>query len=105
MRIVIIDSRNGGTRLSVPAQAAFDVADIILHIEQDNVVRVDPQGIDWEEGTPKATLFYAQTEAESSADLAAKHLAERVGKARSEHDNQAALAKGRAVWDRMGSDD
>lgn len=103
MKIVIIDSRNGGTRLTDEAKNATAFANIVLHIEQDDVVRV----LVPEDPTNKShhgTLFYAQTEAESSAAKATKDHHERLGKPRSEHNREAALAKGLAVWDMMDED-
>jgi hypothetical protein len=103
MEIVIIDSRDGGTRLTEEAREAIGMSNIVLYIEQDNVVRV----VVPEEPITRShhgRLFYAQTEEQASAELAAQHFAGRVGNPRSEHNNAAALRKGRAVWDMMEED-
>lgn len=100
MKVVIIDNRGGGTRLSEDARKLVNTADLTLYIEQDDVVR-PVTGLMWRGKTIHTQLFYAQTEEEASAELAASHLANRVGKPRSEHNEEAAMSKARAVWDMM----
>lgn len=105
MEIVIIDCRNGGTIVTPSAQEAIDMSDVVLCIEQDNLVRTADGGR-WvrnekEAGEYRAMIFQAETEAEDSARRAAEHIAGRVGKPRSEHNNHAAMRKATAVWDMM----
>lgn len=95
---VIVDKRNGGTLYPEPMLAAMGAADIVLTIESDDHVNVVVAPDAPYTSLVQAFLFYAQTEADESAERAASHIEQRKGNPRTEADNHLALQRATEVW-------